>query len=234
MEELNLSKCALISFLVLVHLSNLVHIKTLILDSCPKIRNEALGHLVFHTPLTHLSLCNVESLSGDTLIYIVQTRTTLSSLILSECPNLTTKSIIYVAKSLNSNLTALNLSGNYKIEDMGILELFKDCPNLKSLNLARLHKISPAVWSELKRVTLLQSLDISLCSKFAGDLFASYPVFPDLRSFTWDVDQTPANWIQDISFEQMLHTFPNLQYLSLSKSIKLNQPNVSFFPFSNC
>ena len=68
----------------------------------------------------------------------------LASLKLAGCPLLTDTSLIEVLEAMGARLTELRLEGLTRVTDASMLALFRNCRNLRSLNVSGLPKVTAA------------------------------------------------------------------------------------------
>ena len=114
--------------------------------------------------LHSVALQKFSALIDSNLEAIVLHNPGLTSMNISNCSNITDKSVLVLVRSLNSHLLSLTVSECYKLSDTAMIELAEMCPNLVSLDISYCYYIyAPAVQEVLIKCTQLQSLNILRC-----------------------------------------------------------------------
>ncbi|EEP77151.1 predicted protein [Uncinocarpus reesii 1704] len=112
-------------------------LKHLDLSRCRGISDVGIGHLAGFTPeLESLQLSFCSSLGNDSITNLIRTTPRLARLDIEELEELTNNVLIALSKApCASRLEHLNISYCEKLGDTGMMQVLKNCPNLRSLDL---------------------------------------------------------------------------------------------------
>lgn len=107
------------------------------LHHCPDVGDDGLKSLVFNVPdLEGLQLSQCSDLTDDSVIGVIQTTPRLSHLELEDLEHLTNNVLAELAKApCSQHLEHLNISYCEALGDTGMLQIMKNCPRLRSVEM---------------------------------------------------------------------------------------------------
>lgn len=107
------------------------------LHHCPDVSDDGLKSLVFNVPdLEGLQLSQCSELTDDSVVGVVQTTPRLSHLELEDLEHITNNVLVELARSpCSQSLEHLNISYCEALGDTGMLQVMKNCPKLRSVEM---------------------------------------------------------------------------------------------------
>lgn len=107
------------------------------LHHCPDVSDDGLKSLAYNVPdLEGLQLSQCSELTDDSVMDVIQTTPRLSHLELEDLEHLTNSVLVELAKSpCSQHLEHLNISYCENLGDMGMLQVMKNCPKLRSVEM---------------------------------------------------------------------------------------------------
>ena len=127
-----------------------IGIESINLSQCKDVTNNFLGRLGKTCKKLRAIDVSLTSVTDSAIITLGKHCTTLTSVNLNCCRNVTEKSVIMLAGS-NPQLSSLCSKGNEKITIATVLQLAEKCSSLTYLDLSSCPKISKQILSELSR-----------------------------------------------------------------------------------
>ncbi|CAG8436051.1 748_t:CDS:1 [Ambispora gerdemannii] len=145
-------------------------LQTLIIDSPRQLSDNSVGAVAtFCTKLLHLELRGCTRITDDSMSSLVTNCRCLSVLNLENCPRITDVTFTKMAKHCGTHLISLNVANSLSITDESLLEISKDCYNMRDLNLANCRNITDIGVSSLSSLTIMRNLNISHCNNVTDE-----------------------------------------------------------------
>ncbi|EAS32921.3 F-box domain-containing protein [Coccidioides immitis RS] len=161
-------------------------LKHLNLSHCQGVSDFGIGHLAGFVPeLESLQLSFCPALGNDSIINLIGTTPNLTRLDLEELEELTNNVLLALSKApCAARLEHLNISYCEKLGDTGMMQIVKNCPNLKSLDLDN---------TRVSDLTLIE-----LCSQMRKRGFGMQPPRCGLRVAVFDCGNVTWAGIREI------------------------------------
>ena len=242
--SLNLSNCNEITDSGLEKIAEKCHlIQKLILDSCVKVTDKSIKFVTQGCPLLrkiNLSRCQITDSSLDALssrcqkieeldisycesitdasfrnIYGFEQH--LEILNINQLPNITSTSLIHIAKC--SKLKSLHVAGSKGLNDEVLLAIAEGCPLIKYLDLSECSSITPyGLHSSIRLLSTLRTLHLKSFLTITTESLA-HPYLEEL-DLSWSSN------IQDCALEQIATNCPRLQRIILTRCTNITEKSV--------
>lgn len=219
-QHLNLRGCAQLKTSTTLTLTNLTKAS---FEGCRFLTADSISALLDQNPrLKYLDLCGLTTVDDSVLLKIVQHCSSMLSLNISYCKNVSSAALVHIAQNLTSlrdlriaesRVTLDVLSGLNKIDCLERLSL-AGCSSLQDDWIKTLlYGEFPfgLVYPETRVRSSLRHLDISRCSNLTGKALKYLRcVLPDLQKL-----ELAGLSLDDASMAELLPTLPSLTHIDL-------------------